>query len=302
MGSRPDRPRRPADPRAGGIGGRSAHVRRGQQAADRRRRHVRGLPQQDGCADGPRLPRPRGICAGGRRRRREPPPPGRHAGARQGAGRLPRGRRPDHGADRLTGSHRAPPDERARRDPVVVRALREAGRLLLGQVSGPARRADPVPRAHRHLLPQLLRDLPLARDRARRLHRGGDQRRARAPRERRRGPCARRPAGRPRRARTRLRLRGRLPLPRQHHLRVRARRRGARARRSRRHARQPLADRRRDPRLHGEGLPHSRPSSRRRASSSGCRSRSARRATSRCSTRRSGASPRSSPRTRGWWT
>ena len=60
---------------------------------------------------------------------------------------------------------------------------------------------------------------------------------------------------RPGRARPHVRLRGRLAHPGQHHLRVRARRRGARARRQGRHAREPVADRRRDPRLDGEGLP-----------------------------------------------
>ena len=78
------------------------------------------------------------------------------------------------------------------------------------------------------------------------------------------------------------------PYPDQHDLRVRAQRPGAGAGRPGRHARKPAPDRRRDRAVHPEGVPDAARAAAAGRPSSACRSRSARCATWRCSTRPSG--------------
>ena len=119
------------------------------------------------------------------------------------------------------------------------------------EVPRPAGRAARCPGADRHALPQLLRDVPRPRARARRVHRGRDERRARAPR---RGRPRTRPWSRccaiptSPAATTPTRRRRRIPANTTYVFAPTARCWCPTA--TGRHARKPVPDRRRDPRLH----------------------------------------------------
>ena len=177
------------------------------------------------------FPGTRDARAGGRRRRREPPASRRSRRAGSCARRLPREHRSDRRPHRQPRRRRARPDERAgaiatcsaptaRSSSTTRRSIRAA--------PGPL----PRPRAHRHALPRLLRDVPRPRRRPRRLPGGlGRHRRPRAASRRPTIPrwsrCCAIPTSRDGRTPTRPSS----PLPVQHHLRLRARRRGPRSRR-----------------------------------------------------------------------